>query len=119
MLAGALIAAVLVSAWASASAQSSNTATTRAFTAEWECENGRTVLINSHPRKPREVAHVTYLGNRVAVKPKGPASEGRHVSDDGKVSWQWRGDEALLSYQGLLQEPVICKRKNSQTTTKK
>lgn len=103
---------------APAAARSSNTAPTRTFTSEWACENGRTVLINAHPRRPREVAHVTYLGNRVSVKPKGSARDGSHYSEDGRVVWQWRGkDEALLSFDGLLSEPVVCKRSN--TTNRK
>jgi membrane-bound inhibitor of C-type lysozyme len=118
-LAAALLAGLLWSQAGTAQSQSSNTATTRAFTTEWTCDNGRTVLVNAHPRRPREVAHVTYLGNRVAVKPKGPASEGRHVSEDGKVVWQWKGNEGLLSFEGLLAEPVTCTRGNTNTTPKK
>ncbi len=56
---GALLAALASGAWG----QASNTATTRSFTSEWTCSNGRTVLVNAHPRRPREVSHVTYLGN--------------------------------------------------------
>ena len=114
-----VLAIALATGAASAPAQSSNTATTRAFTTEWTCDNGRTVLINAHPRRPREVAHVTYLGNRVSVKPKGPASEGRHVSEDGKVVWQWKGNEGQLSYEGLLPEPITCTRSTTNTSTKK
>jgi hypothetical protein len=114
-----LFGAALLTAALPASAQKSNTGTSRAFTTEWTCENGRIVLINAHPRRPREVAHVTYLGNRVPVKPKGPAAEGRHVSEDGKVIWQWRGNQGLLSFDGLLPEPVVCTRNNPNTPTKK
>jgi hypothetical protein len=109
----ALFATLAPSAWA----QGSNTATTRSFTSEWTCSNGRTVLVNAHPRRPREVSHVTYLGNRIALKPTGPAKDGRHVSADGKVVWQYQGNEGQLSFEGLLQEPVTCTR--NTTSTKK
>jgi hypothetical protein len=112
-VAGALLAALASSAWG----QASNTAPTRTFTSEWTCSNGRAVLVNAHPRRPREVSHVTYLGNRMALKPTGPAKDGRHVSADGKVIWQYQGNEGQLSFEGLLPEPVTCTR--NTTSTKK
>jgi hypothetical protein len=113
-LAGALLVALASSAWG----QGSNTATTRTFTSEWTCSNGRTVFVNAHPRRPREVSHISYFGNRVALKPQGPAKDGRHVSADGKVVWQYQGNEGQLSFGGLLPEPITCTR-NPNTSTKK
>jgi hypothetical protein len=112
-LAGALLGMFASGAWA----QASNTATTRTFTSEWTCSNGRAVLVNAHPRRPSEVSHVTYFGNRVALKPTGPVKDGRHVSADGKVVWQYQGNEGQLSFEGLLPEPVTCTR--NTTSTKK
>jgi len=106
-----LFGAALLAACSAVLAQASNTAPTRTFTIEWICANGRALLVNAHPRRPREVAHVTYNGVRVSLHPKGPASEGRHVSDDGRVAWVSRGIEGQLSFEGLLAEPVACVRK--------
>lgn len=99
----------------------SNTAPTRSFTTEWTCDNGRKLLINAHPRRPREEAHISYTGNRIEVRLQGPVAGGRYASADGKVIWQIdptdrnRGE---LSYTGLLPQPVSCTR-NDPVPTKK
>ena len=108
----------LTGAAVDASAQSANTTSARAFTSEWTCANGRTLLVNAHPRRPREVSHITYVGNRVALRPSGPARERRHASADGRVVWQTDGDQGLLSFEGLLEQPLACTR-NPRTSTKK
>ena len=38
-------------------------AKSRPITREWQCDNGRIVLVNYHPRRIREPAWLTYLGN--------------------------------------------------------
>jgi hypothetical protein len=99
----------------------SNTAPTRSFTTEWTCDNGRKLLINAHPRRPREEAHLSYVGNRVEVRLQGPVAEGRYASADGKVVWQvdpTDRNRGQLSYAGLLPQPMSCTR-NDPTPTKK
>jgi hypothetical protein len=117
--AAALAALALALPAAGATAQPAKTTGARAFTSEWTCANGRTLLVNAHPRRPREVSHITYLGNRVALRPAGAAKERRHASADGKVVWQYDGDDhGRLSFAGLLEQPLVCTR-NPKTTTKK
>jgi hypothetical protein len=108
-----LLCLALLAAAGSALAQKSNTAPTRSFTTEWACDNGRKLLINAHPRRPREEAHITYIGNRVEVFLKGPVAEGRYVSKDGKVEWTLdpkHRNEGRLKFDGLPDTPVTCVR---------
>jgi hypothetical protein len=111
----ALLLVPLAGLPAAAAADASNTSTRRSYTSEWVCDNGRPVLFNAHPARPREEAWITYLGNRVEVKLK----SGRFVSADGKVSWQvQRPDKsssrsandavATLTFDGLLDQPISC-----------
>lgn len=82
----------------------------RPLTSSWLCENERSVLINAHPRRRAEEAWLTYAGTRVAVR-RVPADSGvAFKSKDGKVKWHESGDEARLQFDGLLAEPVTCRR---------
>jgi hypothetical protein len=82
----------------------------RPLTSSWLCENERSVLINAHPRRRAEEAWLTYAGTRVAVL-RAPADSGvAFRSHDGKVRWHENGDEARLQFDGLLAEPIICRR---------
>ncbi len=112
-----LTAAVIAVASGAALAQS-NTGTTRSFTSEWQCENGRSLFFNAHPRRPREEAHIRYIGNRIEVRLQGPVKEGRYVSADGKVVWQTTGNEAVFSFDGMLPQPVTCSRVVAPTPKK-
>jgi len=110
--------AVVLTAAQGASAQ--NTRPTRAFTTEFTCDNGRTLLINAHPRRPREVTHLTYVGNRVEMRLEGTVAEGRYVGRDGKVEWVWstiRRTEGRLRFDGLPDTPVTCVRTEPETPT--
>jgi hypothetical protein len=82
------------------------------LTSTWLCENERSVLLNAHPRRPAEEAWLTYAGTRVAVTRKGRAGGIEFASADGKVRWQEKGNEATLQFDGLLREPVICRRQD-------
>jgi hypothetical protein len=90
-------------------AHAANTVPSRTFTSEWECDNGRKVLFNAHPLRPKEEAWVTYIGNRaqVAVSAKNPD---RFASKDEKVAWEMHGESATLVFRDLLPEPLKCKR---------
>jgi len=85
------------------------------ITREWNCTNGRTVLVNYHPKKIAEPAWLTYLGNRVEVTRKRVASGIAAESADGKVNWHEKGNEALLEFAGLLDEPLHCEAKAPAT----
>ncbi len=91
------------------SADAANTVPSRTFTSEWQCDNGRKVLFNAHPLRPKEEAWVTYIGNRaqVAVSGKNP---NRYQSKDEKVAWEMGGESATLVFRDLLTEPLKCKR---------
>ncbi len=105
-----LLASSLAAISTGALAQSSNTGTTRSFTSEWQCDNGRSLFFNAHPRRPREEAHIRYVGSRIEVRLQGPVKEGRYVSQDGKVAWQLNGNEATFSFEGTLPQPIRCAR---------
>jgi membrane-bound inhibitor of C-type lysozyme len=80
----------------------------RPITREWTCDNGRTVLVNYHPRRIREPAWLTYLGNRVEVTRKRVASGIAATSADGKVTWREQGKSAELEFDGLLDHALHC-----------
>lgn len=106
-----VVVAIGLAAASSASfAQSSNTKNTRSFTSEWQCENGRSLFFNAHPRRPREEAHIRYVGDRIEVRLQGSVKESRYVSQDGKVTWQVSGNEATFGYAGILPQPIACTR---------
>jgi hypothetical protein len=106
----ALATAALTAVSSASLAQSSNTGTTRSFTSEWLCDNGRSLFFNAHPRRPREEAHIRYVGSRIEVRLQGPVKEGRYASQDGKVVWQLSGNAATFSFEGMLPQPVTCAR---------
>ena len=81
------------------------------ITREWTCENGRIVLVNYHPRRIREPAWLTYLGNRIEVTRKRDDAGIAATSADGKVSWHERGNAAQLEFAGLLDQPLQCEAK--------
>jgi hypothetical protein len=83
----------------------------RPITREWHCENGRIVLVNYHPRRIREPAWLTYLGNRVEVSRKRVERGIAAASADGKVNWHETGNSAVLEFQGLLEQPLHCEAK--------
>ena len=85
------------------------------ITREWNCDNGRVVLVNYHPRRIAEPAWLTYLGNRIEVTRKRVASGIAATSADGKVNWHEKGDSALLEFAGLLDEPLRCESKSSKS----
>jgi hypothetical protein len=114
-IAAALFATLLALA---GSATAQNTRPTRAFTTEFACDNGRMLLVNAHPRRPREVTHITYLGNRVEMKLVGPLAEGRYVGRDGQVEWLWspsNRQEGRLRFDGMPDTPVTCIRKEPES----
>jgi hypothetical protein len=86
----------------------------RPLTEHWSCENSRTVDINYHPRREREPAWITYLGNRVEVRRKRAPDGNTFASKDGKVSWTEDGSVGALQYEGLLDAPVACRKTNKQ-----
>ncbi len=78
------------------------------ITREWQCDNGRVVRVNYHPRRIREPAWLTYLGNRVEIA---RVRVGRDIvanSADGRIRWRESGDAATLEYAGLLDAPLAC-----------
>ena len=81
------------------------------ITREWNCTNGRVVLVNYHPRRMNEPAWLTYLGNRIEVARKRVASGIAAESADGKVNWHEKGNAAELEFAGLLDEPLHCEAK--------
>jgi membrane-bound inhibitor of C-type lysozyme len=82
----------------------------RPLTSTWLCENERSVLLNAHPLRPAEEASLTYAGTRVSVQRVRRSSDPAYASADGKVTWIERGDEAMLSFESLLDRPVLCRR---------
>ncbi len=107
-LAFALIAALAVAASVAAQAQ---TRKPKPITREWTCDNGRIVLVNYHPRRIREPAWLTYLGNRIEVARKRVDKGIAAASADGKVNWHETGNSAELEFQGLLDQPLHCEAK--------
>ena len=106
-----LLALVLALAgWAPADAPLAQ-AKNRPITREWQCENGRIVLVNYPPRRIREPAWLTYLGNRIEVTRKRVDKGIAAVSADGKVNWHETGNSAQLEFQGLLDQPLRCETK--------
>ena len=102
-----------------AAAQASNTAPTRSFTTDWVCENGRTLRVNAHPRRPPQEAQLTYGGSRVELQVVPTASGVRYASKDGKVIWHSQGHEGQLTFDPLLAEPITCKLKSDVRESKK
>jgi hypothetical protein len=86
------------------------------ITREWTCDNGRIVLVNYHPRRIREPAWLTYLGNRVEVTRKRVDSGLAATSADGKVNWHEKGNSAELEFAGLLDQPLHCEAKATKAT---
>lgn len=80
----------------------------RPITREWKCENGRVLLLNFNPRRTREEAWLTYGGNRVEVHRARTASGVAYQSKDGKVKWHEKGDEGVVEYAGVIDQPVHC-----------
>jgi membrane-bound inhibitor of C-type lysozyme len=109
---------LLVAALLASTALAQTVRKDRPITSTWECDNGRTVLFNAHPRRPREEAWVTYLGNRVEVHLTRSAGGARFASKDGKVTWQTSGAEATLEFAGLLDQPLSCRRKGADKAKK-
>ncbi len=100
-------------------ADASNTASTRSFTTEWLCENGRLLRFNAHPRLPGSDAQITYIGSRVELLATPAASGARYASKDGKVVWHSKGDEGQLTFESLLSEPITCRLKSDRADSKK
>ena len=82
----------------------------RALTENWTCENNRVVDINYHPRRERVPAWITYLGNRVEVQRKRLPDGNTFASKDGKVSWTEDDGVGTLTFEGLLDAPVACRK---------
>lgn len=106
---------------ATGTAQAQNTKPTRAFTTEFACDNGRMLTVNAHPRRPREVTHIMYVGNRIEMKLQGPAAEGRYIGREGQVEWTWsptNRSEGRLRFDGMPDTPVTCIRKDPEPKSK-
>jgi membrane-bound inhibitor of C-type lysozyme len=86
------------------------------ITREWNCANGRIVLVNYHPRRILEPAWLTYLGNRIEVTRKRVDSGIAATSADGKVNWYEKGNSAELEFAGLLDQPLHCEAKTTSTS---
>lgn len=86
----------------------------RPITREWTCANGRIVLVNYHPRRIREPAWLTYLGNRIEVTRKRVETGIAAMSTDGKVNWHERGNAAQLEFEGLLDQPLQCEARSGK-----
>jgi hypothetical protein len=80
----------------------------RPITREWQCENGRVVLVNYHPRRIREPAWLTYLGNRVEIARVRVGRDIVATSADGRIHWNESAGRATLEYVGLLDAPLAC-----------
>lgn len=112
------------------SAVASNTANTRSFTSEWQCDNGRSLLVNAHPARPREDAWLTYAGQRIEVslqpvslQPVSPQpgtkdEAQRFASNDGKVVWARQKNSSMLQFKGVLEQPVACTLKSTTQSGK-
>jgi hypothetical protein len=81
------------------------------ITREWTCDNGRVVLVNYHPRRIREPAWLTYMGNRIEIARARVDRGIAAASADNKVRWVETGNEANLEYDGLLDQPLRCESK--------
>lgn len=91
-------------------------AKTRPITRQWQCENGRVVLVNYHPRRIREPAWLTYLGNRVEIARVRAGRDIVATSADGKIHWKESAGRATLEYAGLLDAPLSCTPKPKTPT---
>jgi hypothetical protein len=109
MRAAATLAAVAL-ALHTGGAAASNTATSRSFTSEWLCDNGRTLLVNAHPARPLEEAWITYGGQRVEVtlQPGSKDAPQRFASKDGRLVWARLKDSSMLQFTGVLEQPLTC-----------
>jgi hypothetical protein len=112
-IAAVAIAAVALAAGEQSRAQSKQPQP-RPITREWTCQNGRIVLVNYHPRRIREPAWLTYLGNRIEVTRKRVDTGIAAMSADGKVNWHERGNSAQLEFAGLLDQPLQCEAKSGK-----
>ena len=101
-------------------AHASNTATSRSFTSEWECENGRTLQFNAHPKRPSKHAWVIYAGRRIEVRVQktAPGEPARFASKDGKVVWVRLQDSSMLQMEELLEQPLNCTLKSNTQPNK-
>lgn len=102
----ALVCAALAAAQTSFA--QSRPAKPRPITREWQCDNGRIVLVNYHPRRIREPAWLTYLGNRVEIARVRVDKSIVATSTDGRIHWRESGHTATLEYAGLLDAPLAC-----------
>ncbi len=100
--------AVAALAAAQASLAQSRPGKPRPITREWQCENGRVVLVNYHPRRIREPAWLTYLGNRIEISRVRVGRDIVATSADGRIRWNESADRATLEYVGLLDAPLAC-----------
>ena len=100
-------------------AYASNTASTRSFTTDWLCDNGRLLRFNAHPQRPDGDAQLTYIGSRVELTATPSVSGTRYASKDGKVVWHSKGDEGQLTFDPLLSEPITCRLKSDRGDSKK
>ena len=80
----------------------------RPLTRQWQCETGRVLLLNFNPRRIKEEAWLTYGGNRAEVHRVPAASGVVYASRDGKVKWHEQGDEGMVEYAGVIDQPVLC-----------
>ncbi|GAB4465773.1 MAG: hypothetical protein OHK0044_04860 [Burkholderiaceae bacterium] len=103
----AALACVALAAAQACFAQSTPTKP-RPITREWQCANGRVVLVNYHPRRIREPAWLTYLGNRVQIARVRVGADIVATSGDGKIHWRESADGATLEFSGLLDAPLAC-----------
>jgi hypothetical protein len=114
------LALLALTALATPGAAASNTTTTRSFTSEWLCDNGRSLLVNAHPAPLDEDAWLTYAGKRVEVSLQAGAQQGaskdgaqRFASKDGKVVWARLKESSMLQFAVEPSQPVTCKLKTS------
>jgi hypothetical protein len=110
------LALLALTALATPGAAASNTTTTRSFTSDWLCDNGRSLLVNAHPAPLDEDAWLTYAGKRVEVSLQAGASKDgaqRFASKDGKVAWACLKESCMLQFAVEPSQPVTCKLKTS------
>lgn len=81
------------------------------ITREWNCDNGRNVMVNYHPRRIREPAWLTYMGNRIEIARARVDAGIAAASADNKVRWVETGNQANLEFDGLLDQPLRCESK--------
>ncbi len=106
-LAFVVVAAAALTAATACLAQS-RPAKPKPITREWQCDNGRVVRVNYHPRRIREPAWLTYLGNRVEIARVRVDKSIVATSADGRIHWRESGESATLEYAGLLDAPLAC-----------